>query len=1108
MYRRVSRLAAKVRNWRLTLEALERRDVPSFVGALSFQTGGSPVAVAAGDFNSDGVPDLTTANTSGTMSVLFAAGDGTFGSPTNFAVGSDPRSVGVADLNGDGHLDVATVNFLSSSVSLHFGNGDGTFQTPASTGAGFHAHGLAMADFDGDSNVDMAVTDNAINGGLAVLLNDGNGEFFFTGYAVGANPNAVVANGDFNSDGIVDLAILGGNLHLVFGNGDGTFQPSTLIGAGFGKGLAATDLHGDGFADIIVGNNTDTISVLRGKGDGTFDLPKVYPAGKTPTSLAAANIDGDGDVDIVVGNFTSTITVLRNQLGSLRRRVSYAVGDSPSSVAVSDFNNDGEADVATANKSSNAATVALGIGGGAFAAVTVLSLPSGGGLAIQSEDIDSDGILDLAIAYESDIGYISTYKGAANGAFTSGLSYPMGDTPGTVITKDLNGDGFPDIAVENGYATVLIGGPAGFPVVPVYNAGFNPDDVAVGDFNEDGVLDLVVPNLNNTGTVSLLLGNADGSFGAPTSFASGSNPSAVGIADFNGDGNLDVAAAGSNLNVLLGNGDGTFQATVGYNGGGAAGMIVVDDFSSDGILDVALAGGNTVRILINNGSGAFLPPIVFTQTNMRALSAGDFNNDGRIDLVTNSGSNPNYGLYLRFGNGNGTFAPAVQLLSGSPRDDVDVADINGDGRLDIVSPVYPNTDVLLGNGDGTFSAAPSISGEPSSLAVDDLDGDGHLDLVTVHDSLTRLYRGNGDGTFEAAVRYVAGPDSRSVAVADFNGDGLRDIAVVSGGAIRVLIHQPDGTFPAAIANPWASCLDAGDFDGDGLLDLATGLNNSVRIYLAVDTLGIYPTYQSYAVGDTPRHVAIQDFNNDGELDVVTGNNSGTVSMLLGNGDGTFHAAVNFYVGTQPRDIEAADFNADGNADLLIASTGSPGSVRLLFGNGDGTFQLPVVLFTETGPVAGITTADLNNDGKLDFAVVAPGAVGVRLGNGDGSFQAPLVYAVLALGLDLTVGDFNGDGFVDIAAINKDNIAILFNSADWPPLPIGDGPRLAMPLDVNEPTELVRPALAHWQTFDAPSAKPVDVDASAIGHQSKYASRHIVRVAHARRDAGVDAGNVD
>ncbi len=1050
----MSRLVNK--NWQrpLILEPLERRDLLSFFAPLLVPTGDEPRSIAMADFNSDGNVDIVTANDkmyspADTISILLGQGGGVFQSATNYPVGGDPQSVGVADMNGDGRLDVVATLYQHGEVSINLGNGDGTFQTVVKIGAGFHSAGLALDDFDADGDIDLAVTNDAFNGGLVVLLNNGDGTFHFTGYAVSSSPIAVAA-ADFNSDGIPDLAV-GGALQIMIGNGDGSFQPPTWIGNGFGS-LVVTELHGDGHFDIVLtNNNSDTIDVLRGNGDGTFLPPKTYPAGTKPNSITGADMDGDGDVDIIVGNTASTITVLRNQLGSLRRRVSYSVGDIPVAVAVADVNGDGLPDVATSNRASDSATILLGTGGGALSALPIYSMPTGGDAnGITAHDVDVDGILDLTVLYSVDIilsslwtSHILTFNGLGNGAFSAGTSI-QSEGGGDVIVHDLNNDGFQDYAVGRYYATIHLGGPSGYFQAPLYNAGPKPDDVALGDFNQDGILDMVVPNnVGGAANVSILLGNGDGSFRPPSTVAVVTTPSAVAVADLNGDGFLDVAAAGSTASVLLGNGDGSFEPAVGYNSGGTGVGIVADDYNGDGKLDLGLATSNGIRVLLNLGAGTFGMSINTSIYQPLALAGGDFNSDGKADLVANGGTYPNYGLHLFLGNGNGTFSAATLVAVGAPRPDVDVADVNNDGFQDIVSIACPLLCVRLGNGDGTFVAAPDVYAEPASLAIDDLNEDGILDLVTVLESITAVRFGNGDGTFGIPSRYVLGSAISSVAVADFNGDLFRDIVGVGNIGAHVLLNEQDGSFPGPAVYE-GGLTAGGDFNSDGLFDLASSSPQTnpptVEVLLASGGGGVYPSVQGYAVGKLPLYVAVTDVSNDGILDIVSANyDGGTISVLLGNGDGTFQSSTAFPAGTKPEFLATGDFNADGNTDVTVTNDVSPGTVRLLLGNGDGTFQVPIVITTGTGTVAGIVTADFNGDGKFDFAVVAPSAVSIILGNGDATFKAPLVYAVLAKGLDLTVGDFNGDGFVDIAAVNEISMAILFNAADWPPLPISDGP---------------------------------------------------------------------
>jgi len=336
--------------------------------------------------------------------------------------------------------------------------------------------------------------------------------------------------------------------------------------------------------------------------------------------------------------------------------------------------------------------------------------------------------------------------------------------------------------------------------------------VAVGDFNGDGIPDLAVTNEWQTGTLTVLLGNGDGTF-TPTSTSpdAGSDAYAIAAADFNGDGKIDLAVIniinpdnpyGDNdgtVTILLGNGDGTFtpvapSIVVPYN----SVSIAVGDFNGDGIPDLAVASlsENTVTILLGNGDGTFTPTAVSPPTGSepRSIAVGDFNGDGNLDLAVTNLLDSTVTILL--GDGTGNFTPGTSVAVGTWPDAIAAGDFNGDGILDLaVSNECGDTPppcgsvgtvtILLGNGDGTFTSTatnPVTGIAPTSIVTGDFNGDGIPDLATANyngNSVTVLL-GDGTGNFTAAVSPYA--DYPFIAaVGDFNGDGISDLAVTSVG---------------------------------------------------------------------------------------------------------------------------------------------------------------------------------------------------------------------------------------------------------------------------------------------------------------------------------------
>jgi sugar lactone lactonase YvrE len=339
-------------------------------------------------------------------------------------------------------------------------------------------------------------------------------------------------------------------------------------------------------------------------------------------------------------------------------------------------------------------------------------------------------------------------------------------------------------------------------------------------------------------------------------------------------------------------------------------------------------------------SFAARPTLTTTAKGAYSVVTGDFNGDGVPDLAVSNGGSPSLGIYL--GNGDGTFTvtaitPIVPV--GTFAGQVVVGDFNGDGNADLaVGNTTGQVTILLGNGDGTFTALASLSTGSSgtSIVTADFNGDGIADLAISNNAgFLAILLGRGDGTFTAApTSPIVNSNTTQVITSDFNGDGKPDLAAFTGsyGPIVILLGNGDGTF-TPVASPIAGSLPpdsllaygvAGDFNHDGIADIAVA-NDGARalVILLGNGDGTFRVgTSSPVIGLYPFSIAVGDINGDGKADIaVEDQHTSSVTILLGNGDGTFGTSPAVAVSEQPAMIALADINGDGNSDLLVSIGG-------------------------------------------------------------------------------------------------------------------------------------------------------------------------------------------
>jgi hypothetical protein len=666
------------------------------------------------------------------------------------------QQVVVADTNGDGIPDLIAND--DGGIQILFGNGNGTFRSGPATNTGWRAGlNIVATDLTGDGTVDIVITGGPDGDnpplGVGVCLGNGNGTFqdavFYPApNDTGMGGNPVVA--DFNGDGIPDIAAVGSlGVWLFTGKGDGTFNPGVLavaLATGAGGGLGAADFNGDNNLDLVVAltfGGTDESGngfvVLMGNGNGTFQAPQAFSEPKKPLSVVVGTLTKGGHPGIVLSSSAGAYLYYGNGSGGFSGPRGVDLTGTP---AIGDVNGDGLPDLVFPG-----VNIVFGAGGGTFTKPYSYTVDNtGGSHNLVLADLRNNGLTDIVTDAQD---AVSVLLSRGKGSYEDGLWTAVTGGAACGASADFNGDGKPDLAVNTptGVAILLGTGKESAP----FTAGStmtlaNTGCLYTGDLNGDGIPDLVVTT--PTALVAYL-GNGDGTFTQKSSTPIG--PGAVVLADFNHDGKLDFATSGNLL--ALGNGDGTFQTPAAF--------------------------------VSNPPSGGF-----------SNIAAGDINNDGWPDVVLTNLNIPNYSnLYVLLNNQQGGFTQ-VPTNFGESTTQAILADLNGDGNLDLVLVYIGGATVYLGNGTGAFTLEVTIDdaiGEPAFDMVADVNGDGIPDIAILEADTIEICLGKGDGTYATPFYIGTGPSPGMMLVENLHGQspsaGLPDIVAPDySGGVMVLLN--------------------------------------------------------------------------------------------------------------------------------------------------------------------------------------------------------------------------------------------------------------------------------------------------------------------------------
>lgn len=910
---------------------------------------------------------------------LVAQRDIDFAAKTDLVAGTNPYSVAIGDIDGDGLSDIAVANDGGHSISVFenqsTGIGSILFGAKVDFSTGTNPWHVALADLDGDDKLDM-VSANAIDVTFSVFRNTSSGDGNFS-FATRQN-----------------------------------FVPTSRPTC-----VSVADVDLDGKLDIIVSNfYSNSVSVFRnissGPGSIAFSAKVDFIVGTNPWKIETADFDKDGKIDLVVTNRNgNNVSVLHNNSSgsgnvSFATKIDFTAGTNPYAVTVGDFNGDDLVDFAITNDGSNTVSVYRNLSSGpgnigfdTKVDLTTASNPRG----LTANDFNNDGKIDLVSS--NDVGNsISVFKNLGTGInFAAKVDYTAGTGPYDATSADLDNNGSPEVITANFGSGVSLfknqtfSGP--------YISDISPSQGVVGSSITIAGVNFDATPANNT----VYFGNAKATV---------------------------TSASATQLTVIV-----PYGATY------APVKVIANELTgvSDDRFKVTFPGATT-------DANTFRPKVSFSTANNfpRAIELGDLDLDGYLDIVSSEDAFSNDDLTVYRNNGTVAFsgysAGTTYNVSNRPYE-LTLGDLDGDGKLDIIGALRDSQiigvlrNTSTGPGSISFASELTFGGAlnpgPRSVDVADIDGDGRLDVVTANWSGTfSIFRNSSSGagiiSFDTKQDFSSGLSTQSfrVRVGDIDGDGKPDVVVANEPTDKIAVFRNTSTGPGNITfatgvelttgdGPYY--LELGDLDNDGLLDIAAinNTSNSISTFRNISTSGSV-NFQTksdiFTPTSGPYSIDIEDVNGDGKMDLITANEANDQLIVLENtspsvGTISFATPVNFDAGgnTQPHVVKLGDINNDGLTDMVaglfngqtiglflrarletdftsFSFIGLPGNATVDAVNHTVNFEVPI----------GTDVTNLFAIFELSSGATANvGGVDQLSGNNANDFTNPVVYAVTA-----------------------------------------------------------------------------------------------------------------
>ncbi|MFO0929315.1 MAG: FG-GAP-like repeat-containing protein [Gemmataceae bacterium] len=744
--------------------------------------------------------------------------------------------------------------------------------------------------------------------------------------------------------------------------------------------VLAADLDRDGILDLVAANRgDDTLSILLGKGDGTFNSPLTLPTGRNPYAVVAADVDGDGLVDLAAANRRSnTVSVYHGRgNGLFESRQDFAVAPLPVALAVGDLNRDGRVDLVTANQA-NTVTLLRGLPGGGFERrlpdLDVGSQPIG----VLIADFDGDRLLDV-MTVDSGGGTVTVLRGNGDGTFQTRFAVPVGQGPAFLAADDLNGDGRLDVVTPNARESTI--------------------GVLLGPFTDATTVTPATP-LRETAV-----------------------PTTPFLRDFNGDGRLDSVILDRTGQILYRQGRPEDDLPLGpyqvLNPGRPA-RDLVPVRTGDGWTIAALDAGTACTVTLYRApkDGQLAPPADLFSLDVLALriTAGDLSGTGRDSLILSHPLAAEVSIALP-GRATASFQEPRFHSTGANPTEVTLADLDGDHDLDVLVNATASGDLTVLDNDPNqhfdtvrrFRSGTAAYGlergqveslqQPVAVLADDFLPGGGTDVLVLHQGLHALVTlvNNGRGgllnpqvdnlsptTVKDALLDAPGP----MVAGDLNGDHWLDLAVLDRGRGQVLIYLGRG--------------DGTPFD--------------YFVVAGIDDNRVPPAL------DNPLGLTAYPNPTTGRVDLVVGNAAGDILWMAGRGDGKFDPPPPFTGDRTSLSVVVSGGRptvvvANQQANRMTVQTPSAGGNRYLIAS---ALPTPPTLLKAVGAV---TTAQLDGYGALERIVVGTGSNNVVVYGRNGAVAFPVGTRPVAV----TVADLNADNVPDLVVTNQgsNNVSVLF-----------------------------------------------------------------------------------